>query len=188
MALVERVGVAAAAKQLGLHDSQLYVWRSKARLHQEQGEAERQLAEQAEELAIRKKGCGVLREEPEVPEVKYAFMCQHSGIFRISSMCRVLEASRRGFYVWRQRQDHPSPQQQRQEQLDRQVAEAFEAGKKRSGALSLTLDLQEKGQHYNNRKTVAASLRRQGLRAKAARKFKATTNSKHDLPVAPNLL
>ena len=119
--------------------------------------------------------------------MKYAFMHQHSGIFRISSMCRVLEASRSGFYAWRQRQDHPSPQQQRQEQLDRQVAKAFEAGKKRCGALRLTLDLQEQGQHYN-RKTVAASLRRQGLRAKAARKFKATTNSKHDLPVAPNLL
>ena len=29
---------------------------------------------------------------------------------------------------------------------------------------------------------------RQNLRARAARKYKATTNSKHDLPVAPNLL
>lgn len=36
--------------------------------------------------------------------------------------------------------------------------------------------------------TVAASLSRQNLRAKAARKFKATTNSRHGLPVAPNLL
>jgi len=34
----------------------------------------------------------------------------------------------------------------------------------------------------------ASSLQRQGLRAKAAKKFKATTNSKHNLPVAPNLL
>ena len=39
-----------------------------------------------------------------------------------------------------------------------------------------------------NRKTLAASLQRQGLCAKAARKFKATTNSRHSLPVAPNLL
>ena len=31
-------------------------------------------------------------------------------------------------------------------------------------------------------------MQRQNLRAKAARKYKATTNSKHDLPVAPNLL
>lgn len=31
-------------------------------------------------------------------------------------------------------------------------------------------------------------MKRQQLRAKAAKKFKATTNSKHNLPVAPNLL
>lgn len=36
--------------------------------------------------------------------------------------------------------------------------------------------------------TVAASLHRQNLPAKAARQFKATTNSRHGLPVAPNLL
>jgi transposase len=53
--------VVAAAKQLGLHDSQLYSWRSKARLGQERSEVEEklavenarlkwQLAEQAEEL------------------------------------------------------------------------------------------------------------------------------------------
>lgn len=38
------------------------------------------------------------------------------------------------------------------------------------------------------RRQVAESLRRQGLRAKAAKKFKATTNSNHALPVAENLL
>ncbi len=49
------------------------------------------------------------------------------------------------------------------------------------------LDLADAGHPYD-RKTVANSLRRQGLRAKAAKKFKATTNSDHNLPVAPNLL
>lgn len=66
LALAARVGVAAAARQLGLHESQLYAWRGKAKREQNQGEAERQLAaenarlkrqlaEQAEELAILKK-------------------------------------------------------------------------------------------------------------------------------------
>jgi transposase len=66
LALVERVGVSAAAAQLGLHESQLYGWRSKARAQQERGAVEqelaaenarlkRQLAEQAEELSIVKK-------------------------------------------------------------------------------------------------------------------------------------
>jgi putative transposase len=39
-----------------------------------------------------------------------------------------------------------------------------------------------------DKKTVALSLRRQALVARAGRKFKATTNSKHNLDVAPNLL
>lgn len=66
LALAARVGVTAAAKQLGVNESQLYAWRGKVRREQGQGEAERQLAaenarlkrqlaEQAEELAILKK-------------------------------------------------------------------------------------------------------------------------------------
>ncbi|MVF14962.1 transposase, partial [Ketobacter sp. MCCC 1A13808] len=61
LALAEKIGVAEAAKQLGLHDSQLYSWRSKARSERDQSEVEqslaaenarlkRLLAEQAEEL------------------------------------------------------------------------------------------------------------------------------------------
>lgn len=75
----------------------------------------------------------------------------------------------------------------RREHLDRQVASAFAVRKGRSGAPGLALDLRDQGERYN-RKTVAASMQRQGLRAKAAKKFKATTNSKHGLPVAANLL
>jgi transposase len=66
LALAERVGVSAAARELGLHESQLCGWRLKARAERNQGETERnqaaeiarlkrQLAEQAEELAIVKK-------------------------------------------------------------------------------------------------------------------------------------
>lgn len=75
----------------------------------------------------------------------------------------------------------------RRERLDRQVAAAFAVRKARSGAPGLVLDLRDQGEGYD-RKTVAASMKRQGLRAKTAKKFKATTNSNHSLPVAPNLL
>lgn len=114
-------------------------------------------------------------------------MHTHSGTFRISAMCRALDVSRSGFYGWRHRQQNPSPRQQRQARLDQQVTDAFAARKGRSGSPGLTRDLHDQGFSYN-RKTVAASLQRQGLRAKAAKKYKATTNSKHDLSVAPNLL
>ena len=66
LGLAEHVGVASAAKQLGLHESQLYDWRKKARYEAGRSELEkelaaenarlkRQVAEQAEELAILKK-------------------------------------------------------------------------------------------------------------------------------------
>lgn len=92
-----------------------------------------------------------------------------------------------GYYAWRQRGGEPSPRRRRQAITDQRVVQAFEQGKGRSGAPRLTHDLNDAGVAIC-RNTVAASLRRQSLRAKAARKFKATTNSRHGLPVAPNLL
>lgn len=66
LALAERIGVSKAAEQLGLQASQLYNWRGKKQQTQSSSERElslaeenarlkRQLAEQAEELAIVKK-------------------------------------------------------------------------------------------------------------------------------------
>ena len=66
LALAETVGVPTAAAELGLHESQIYGWRSKARAKAERSQVDqdqaaeiarlkRQLAEQAEELAIVKK-------------------------------------------------------------------------------------------------------------------------------------
>ena len=102
-------------------------------------------------------------------------------------MCRVLSVSRSGFYDWLVKQDKPRLLKHRQERIDAHVAHAFNADKGRSGAIRVALALEKQGIHYN-RKTVALSLQRQGLRAKAARKFKATTQSAHNLPVADNLL
>jgi transposase InsO family protein len=71
--------------------------------------------------------------------------------------------------------------------LDATVAHAFDAEKGRAGAPRLQRRMKGQG-HRAGRHQVAQSLRRQGLRAKGARKYKATTNSNHHLPVAPNLL
>ncbi|BEC63417.1 hypothetical protein VEE55_46160 (plasmid) [Escherichia coli] len=51
----------------------------------------------------------------------------------------------------------------------------------------LTDELRVQGYHFNV-KTVAASLRRQGLRAKASRKFSPVSYRVHGLPVSENLL
>lgn len=80
-----------------------------------------------------------------------------------------------------------SSQAQARAQLDTAVKQAFQAEKSRAGAPRLKRRLKAQG-YGAGRNQIAASLRRQGLRARAARKFKATTNSNHGLPVAANLL
>lgn len=112
-------------------------------------------------------------------------MSTHAAHFSIKVICRVLGVARSGYYAWSSRK--VSTYRQRRAELDRQVAQAFSARKGRSGASRLHHDLRE-AEMPCNRKTVAASMQRQGLRAKAARKFKATTHSRHSLPVAENVL
>lgn len=107
-------------------------------------------------------------------------MRAHEGEFAVRLMCRVLKVSPSGYYAWRSRT--PSAQAQARVARDAVVREAFLGRKGRAGAPRLAKQL------GIGRRQVAQSLRRQGLRAKAAKKFKATTNSNHALPVAENLL
>ncbi|WP_299585799.1 hypothetical protein [uncultured Microbulbifer sp.] len=67
------------------------------------------------------------------------------------------------------------------------LQQRFIASKEGSGAPRLTKELTSEGNKYKQ-KTITASMRRQGLRAKAAKRYKATIYSKHGLPVALNLL
>ena len=101
-------------------------------------------------------------------------------VFAIRLMCRVLSVSSSGYYAWLSRT--PSKQAQSRAELDAKVKAQFANRKGRDGAPRIAKSLQV------GRRQVAESLQRQGLCAKAALKFKATTNSKHSLPVADNLL
>jgi transposase InsO family protein len=115
-------------------------------------------------------------------------MKRHDQEFTIRTMSRVLQVSRSGYYAWLKRQIRGhSPRAHKRMERDRVVKACFERSQRRSGSPNITRDVRDAGDRCN-RKTVAASMRRQGLRAKAAKKFKVTTDSKHDLPVAPNRL
>jgi transposase InsO family protein len=117
--------------------------------------------------------------------MKYAVIKAHEGKFAARLMCRVLEVSSSGYYDWRGRR--PSARARARAALDEQVKEAFVREKCRAGAPRLTRRLKAGG-HGAGHNQIAQSLRRQGLRARGARKYKATTNSNHRLPVASNLL
>ncbi|HEB5024688.1 TPA: IS3 family transposase [Enterobacter asburiae] len=193
--LAERTGVAAAARELSLYESQLYAWRSKQQSQHISSEREqemsteiarlkRQLAERDEELAILPKGRDILRE---APEMKYVFIEKHRAEFSIKAMCRVLRVARSGWYAWRNRRDVINVRQQLRQRCDSVVHNAFKQAKQRYGAPRLAHELRAQGRCFNV-KTIAASLRRQGLRAKAARKFSPVSYREHGLPVSENLL
>jgi transposase InsO family protein len=115
-------------------------------------------------------------------------MKQHHTEFSIKTMSRVFKVSRSGYYDWLARERRgPSPREQLRQARDERVRQWFDRRKGRDGSPNITRDLHALGDRCN-RKTVADSMRRQGLRAKAAKKFKVTTDSKHTLPVAPNRL
>lgn len=119
--------------------------------------------------------------------MKYVFIENHQAEFNIKAMCRVLQVARSGWYVWHQRRHQINRRQRFRLVCDNVVREAFSDAKQRYGAPRLTDELRAQGYQFNV-KTVAASQRRQGLRAKASRRFRPVSYREHGLPVSENLL
>jgi putative transposase len=67
------------------------------------------------------------------------------------------------------------------------VRAAFYASRRRYGSPRIHRDLREQGDRVS-RKRVARLMREEGLQARPRRRFKATTDSHHTQPVAPNVL
>jgi transposase InsO family protein len=100
-------------------------------------------------------------------------------------MCRILEVSRGGFYAWCNRPK--SKRAQENETLIKEIIRIFKDSTEIYGAIKITNKLNQKGIHCGKNR-VARLMRQNGLRSKIKRKFKATTNSRHNYPVADNLL
>ena len=112
-------------------------------------------------------------------------MKKYSSEFSVERMAKVFEVSRSGYYNW---QCRPTSKRAQQQQLfDLEVQSAFKAGRGHYGRDRVLLELGLRGRKAS-RKRVGASMQRQGLRFKAKRRFRVTTDSKHGFPVAENLL
>jgi len=100
-------------------------------------------------------------------------------------MCRVLRASPSGYHEWLGRKK--SQHEAENARLVDRIKEIFEESDKTYGSRRVHRQLRLEGETCSKRR-VARLMRVNGLRPKTRRKFKATTDSKHDLPVAENLL
>lgn len=97
----------------------------------------------------------------------------------------MLLIERSGYYAWLKRK--PGKRQQSNDELDNKIKAIFNAHKGRYGSVRITDELHSQGESCS-RNRVARRMKQLGLRAKGKKKFKVTTDSKHNLPVAPNLL
>ena len=109
--------------------------------------------------------------------------------YTIKRMCELLEVSRSGYYKWRRaRESGPSPTKARRAELDAKVAVFHKASDGVYGAPRILADLRAGGERVS-RKTVAASLRRQGLAGISPRRFApATTIGDLDAVVPKDLV
>jgi putative transposase len=100
-------------------------------------------------------------------------------------LCQTLEVSPAGYYAWRQRPT--SARQRRRDSLAVEIRAIHAEVKARYGSPRIHAELIARGQDCCVN-TVAKLMRDAGIAAKTARKFRCTTDSNHDLPVADNLL
>ena len=103
----------------------------------------------------------------------------------MSTLCRVLEVSRAGYYKWRA--EPFGKRRQADAALLVHVRQQFYRLRRRYGSPRLHRELRAAG-HVCSAKRVARLMRLAGLRAKGAHRFVVTTNSDHAQPIAPNLL
>lgn len=117
--------------------------------------------------------------------MKFAFIAREKATFPVNLLCTVLGVSRAGFYA---SQGRPEPARRREDrQLAVHVAAAHGASRKRYGSPRVYRELRAQG-HEVGRHRVARLMREQGLRARRKRRFQCTTDSRHGLPVATNIL
>jgi putative transposase len=117
--------------------------------------------------------------------VRFAFIAAEKASYPVALMCRILAVSRAGFYAWRRR---PAARRTRQDgTLAVAVAAIYAENHGRYGSPRVQMELRERGQR-SGRKRIARLMRAQGLRARPRRRYRTTTDSRHGLPVSPNLL
>lgn len=117
--------------------------------------------------------------------MKYAWIQQHAMEFTVGSMCRFLQVSRSAYYDWLHRA--PTTAEKDDADLTGILQSEFDKSRATYGTRRLKIALLGRDRTVSRRR-IGRLMREAGLACKTKRKFKATTNSKHDLPIAPNQL
>jgi transposase InsO family protein len=118
--------------------------------------------------------------------VKYAWIDTQRTEYGLDEMCRVLDVSESGYRAWKR-----GGKLGRKRLTDSQMLTLIQSIhielKGAYGSPRMVKELRERS-FPASKERVERLMRENGIRARHKRRFKVTTDSRHTLPVAPNLL
>jgi len=118
--------------------------------------------------------------------VKYAWIKNHLKEFQISVMCRVLKVDKSSYYHWVKA---GCIVKKVDEKLNELIEIIFVQGRENYGTRRIKDKLEQRYGFIVSRRRIGAIMKDLGLKAKTKKRYKInTTNSDHNLPIAPNIL
>ena len=119
---------------------------------------------------------------------KFAFVAAERANHAVAALCRVVGASVSGFYAWLRAIPSRQSRAEAEAELCGHISRIFAAKRRVYGAPRIHAELRREG-HRHARRRIERLMRDMGLQAQRGwRRRPQTTNSRHDLPIAPNLL
>ncbi len=119
---------------------------------------------------------------------KLSFVSAERANHAVATLCRVVGVSVSGFHAWLRAIPALQTRAEAEAELRGQIGRVFAARRRVYGSPRVHAELRREGRQHSRRR-VARLMREMGLSARRGRKrAPRTTDSRHDLPVAPNLL
>ena len=117
--------------------------------------------------------------------MKYGFIRDHAGRWPVIHLCRLLGVPRSAYYDWRDKPYKVIPPEELA--LRRRMRALFRTSRDSLGSRPMTKQLRQEGFEIGRERTRRL-MKALNLKVKQKRKYKVTTDSKHQLPVAENVL
>jgi putative transposase len=118
--------------------------------------------------------------------MRFRFIEDRRADYPVRILCDVLEVSPAGYYAWRSRPE--SRRSTANRQLVNDIKRVYRDAYGRYGSPRIHIELKAQGRGVS-RGRIERLMRHHGIRAIMARpRWVRTTDSRHDLPIAPNLL
>ena len=117
--------------------------------------------------------------------MRFRFIAAEKAHHSVAILCRSLDVTPSGFYAWRQRPESKRTRDDRR--LKVLIGASFKEGRGYYGSPRVHDDLVEAKERVS-RKRIVRLMQEEGLKARIRKRYKVTTDSDHDQPIADNLL